>query len=155
MDDTNKNLSPDLKQAYDRVMNIPVGGTTPPSPAAPQAIPPAPTIPVPGPSITPPISGLSQTPPSSPPPVTEPSAPPQSEGPHTPFLSSVPPHPVSETGTFVFSDKKGVNPAPAAHPDAVSVAKSGTKLSGPIIAVLITVLVIVWTVFWAKFFKIF
>lgn len=161
--DDKQGLTPDLKQAYDRIMNTPAPATsapaTPPSQAtSPQAPAPQPPIPAPGPSVTPP-SAAPMTP-NAATPTTPNATPPQQEGAHAPFLSSVPPHPVAQTGSFSFSDKKPQTPAPATHPGAAlggtsAVVAANKKLSGPIVAILITVLVVAWTVFWAKFFNIF
>jgi len=158
--DDKQNLTPELKQAYDRIMNTPaptknIPVATQPGTAGPQAPTPTPPIPTPGPSVTPPTATPNT-------PIATPNTTPQPTPTHAPFLSSIPPRPVTQTGSFAFSDKKvqqAPTPTPAAHPGAVAGGTSAVvvnkKLSGPIVAILIVVLVVVWTLFWAKFFNIF
>ena len=157
--DDKQNLTPELKQAYDRIMNTPAPATTTPvaqpNTTTPQAPTPQPPIPTPGPSVTPPTTTAPST-------ISTPATTPQPEPAQSPFLSSVPPRQVTSTGSFSFSDKKGQAPtAPTTThqagvvPGGASTAATNKKLSGPIVAILIAVLVVVWTLFWAKFFNIF
>lgn len=140
-----QNLTPELKQIYERVMNTQVKKDEPQAPA-PQSTssttppPAAPTIPV----------ATSSTPTTP----TVPQAPAQNEA----FLSSVPPRPITDSSKpFVFTGKA---PKPEEHAQQPSGSPSATptkskKISTPIIAVLVIVLVVVWGVFWAKLLGLF
>src|SRR3989344_9107637 len=115
MPDSNKppqDLSPDLKQIYDRVMNTPAkGGTpTPTPPPPPPAAPTAPSTPPVAPESTKPAGGGINPAVSS--------QPPMQNLENEPFLTSAPPRPLqTSVGVKSFAlgkEKKGDSiPAPA------------------------------------------
>ncbi len=141
-----QNLTPELKQIYERVMNTQVKKDTPQASATPQ---PATTTTTPPPAspTTPPENTAPATP-------QTPQAPAQNEA----FLSSVPPRPITDSSKpFVFTGKA---PKPEEHAQQPSGSPTATptkskKISTPIIVVLVVVLVIVWGVFWAKLLGLF
>lgn len=173
MDSKKTNLTPELKEIYDRVMNTSGGAsavkatgalpTTPatPPPANPLDPPsatmpsPQPTTPSPSAPIAPPQVGAPTTVNPTPvPPMTPPGGMPEM-APLQPnaaedALTSTPARPISEGNTFAFSGTaKPVPGMPGATPTKV---KTKTKISLPIIIVLGVVFIIIWGVFWAIIF---
>ena len=145
MDQKNQNLTPELKQIYDRVMNTQV--KQPPTPAA------ASTGPIPAPSnggqITPPTpQPMAQPSPAS---TTQPSSLPTNQPSGT--LPSVPPRPLTDDKKpFVFNGKvegEQNDTQPGTH------AAEGKKISGSVIVLGVAVLIIVWGLLWAKIFGLF
>lgn len=167
MDSKKTNLTPELKEIYDRVMNtkgaaVAPASTTPP----PTAIPtPQPVTAIPTPQAgMPPIGQPSATPPmpslggiNQPPPPAQPLAPPPGmpAAPEMPSLgtnaeqalTSTPARPISEGNTFSFN---GGDIKPTASPSAPADAtKKKPKISLPLLIVLGVVFIVVWGVFWA------
>ena len=148
---TPQNLSPDLKQIYDRVMNTPAAKPAPTAPAAmtPPAIPTTPPA-----TASPDIS--RPTPPAPPKPeVANPSVIPQSPmanvAPPTSndFLSSTPPRPLQgSVGVQSFSlgkDKKEETKIDDVKPEKKGISRS-------LIIILGVVFFAAWTFFWVIFF---
>ncbi len=154
MDTQNKtpqNLSPELKQIYDRVMNTPAKGapnTTPPPPVSsvptPQTAAPAPiTV-----STTSPApQGLTPSATANPIIILQP--PTQSADLNQPFLTSTPPRPLQgSVGVKTFSmgkENKEVN-----KPEGAIAVKKG--ISKTLIIILAAVFFAAWTFFWVIFF---
>ncbi len=155
MTDQNKppqNLSPDLKQIYDRVMNTPAKGgatPTPPPPAQAAPVPPQPKTP----------ATDSQNPPSSVPagqkvaapsdnPSIQPQPPIQSAETSQPFLTSAPPRPLQgSVGVKSFALGKDKKEEPKAQ---ASGEKKG--LSKTLIIILAVIFFVAWSFFWVVFF---
>ena len=141
MDQKNQNLTPELKQIYNRVMNTQV--KQPPAPAAST-----------GP-ITTPSNGGQVTPPTpqttTPQPIAQPSSLPTNQPSGT--LPSVPPRPLTDDKKpFVFNGKvegEQNDTQPGTH------AAEGKKISGSVIVLGVAVLIIVWGLLWAKIFGLF
>lgn len=125
------NLTPELKEIYDRVMNTTPTPklATPPPVQAPSALPQTPTSP--------------QAPTPSPKAQPVPSLNAADEA-----LSETPPRPLTTGNTFSF------NGTVKAQSDENSVAttKGKSKISLPILIVLGIVFIVVWAVFWAIIF---
>lgn len=165
MDDKKKNLTPELKQIYERVMNTPAGArTNPNAQTQPQAQTPVTASPAPiqasQTAQTPPISQSTQPQMPPIPAPTGPSVTPsQTTLPPQPAqgVSFAAPQPVNPSGSFVFTGKNNNTASPAPTPIAgqTMATKSGKKLSSPIIAILVGVLMIAWGIFWAKIFGFF
>lgn len=169
--DSKQNLTPELKEIYDRVMNTPAGAksataqptvtaqpTTAPAPPTTHNGTPPPTasaIPA-APTMTPPTAAI----PVPPAPTIAEATPPVDS---SEYLSSAQPRPLQDIGTkpFSFSGKvvtattaDAVKPAPnapastaAAQPaTAPSAPKKG--LSTPVVVVLFVAFALVWTFFW-------
>lgn len=174
MDSKKTNLTPELKEIYDRVMN------TSAAPKAPAAPPPLPTTPAPAvgtPNLTPPpainpspTASLPQAPPmpqmpTAPTlgaPIIPPGMSPQPQMPTMPTdlgmpspaeqaLSNTPARPLSEGNTFSFNGVAHA-PQPAAARGAAVTSKKKAKLSLPVLIVLGVVFIAVWGVFWAIIF---
>lgn len=179
--DTKKNLKPELKEIYERVMNT--KSSTRPSPPS-ETFSPPPT------ATQPPVTAENtQVLPLTPPPVT---APPQSS-PSEPFLTSSAPRAINDSSGFVFSTHGKTMPqqekkeGPPAHSGLSSGSKTakqenekamkmeeqpaqstpkeaptknptatGMKNSNliPILLVLMAVFLGVYTLFWAFYFGI-
>lgn len=157
MDSKKTNLTPELKEIYDRVMNTsrqaqkPATAPTPPSPTpTTQAPPAAPTTQAP-PLGMPVATSISSSDAASPPsmaPTPTPAV--QSMGipslPEMPTtaedaLTSTPARPVTSGNTIAFSGNVK---------DTQTVAvKKKSKISAPILIVLGIVFIAVWGVFWA------
>lgn len=174
MDKNKKNLSPDLKAVYDRVMNTKITPRPQAPPPAPTPQPPS-TPPVPQ-EITPPEVKMPEATISTPPPpdtnrpqmVTE-TIPPKSSvdlspvGPEPsssdqPFLSSLPPRPLNAISSepFVFSGgKSSSKETPEAHESTTPAPAHGAKLSSKIILGLFILFLVVYSFFWAKIFNLF
>lgn len=166
MDTKKTNLTPELKEIYDRVMNTSSGktaasaGTTPPLPTSavvpPVAQPAIPTPPTPSPLLAPGTMPATLT-------LEMPATPnlggsmmPPIGSPAEDALSSTPARPVSEGNTFSFSGTAQA-PAPASIvPGATPANNPGTKkkakISLPVLIVLGLVFLIVWGLFWAIIF---
>lgn len=148
MPDPNKppqNLSPDLKQIYDRVMNTPAkGGTpTPTPPPPPPAAPAAPSTPPVAPE-SPKPAGVGINPAIS-------SQPPMQNLENEPFLTSAPPRPLQTSvgvKSFALGKEKKVDSSPA--PAGAKEEKKG--MSKVLIAILIGIFFAAWTFFWVVFF---
>ena len=143
MDPKNQNLTPELKQIYDRVMNTEVQKAGAPQGSAPQT----PIHTSPATPVAPPATPVST--PASPaamPPPTIPTA-----NPHD-VLSSAPPRPLTDDKTFVFNGSKITTPEGSTEAHAQAAPGTSKKISGKIIGLLVVVLVIVWGLFWAKLF---
>ena len=151
MDSKKTNLTPELKEIYDRVMNTQSakGKPVPTPTTAPVSTPPPPPMPPTNtPPVVPPIPQVLPQP-----------APSQAEPPTlTPAedaLTSSPARPVSEGNTFSFSgtvhnapvDKKIKDKKVEAAGD-----KKKARLSLPILIALGVVFLIVWCIFWAVIF---
>lgn len=154
MDPKKQDLTPELKQIYDRVMNTQVANKTPAglnsTPATPISNSP-PTTQVPSTNTTN-TQWQSAATPLVNPTISQPATTPESVS--QPFLSSVPPRPITETKPFVFTGKK--IETSNASPEGNQVQANGSKkMSGKIIAASVGVLIILWSVFWAKFFGLF
>ena len=166
MDTKKTNLTPELKEIYDRVMNTSSGktaasaGTTPPLPTSavvpPVAPPTMPTPPTPSPLSAP---GTMPTTPTLEMPATPNlggSMMPPIGSPAEDALSSAPARPISEGNTFSFSGTAQA-PAPAslvpgATPANTPGTKKKAKISLPVLIVLGLVFLIVWGLFWAIIF---
>ncbi len=156
MDPKKQNLTPELKQIYDRVMNTQANPQT--TPNAAQTPGQAPTT---TPGSTAPTSPLGTTPPSTPImpapnapvsgiPTSTPNSTPGTMAPNQPFLSSVPPRPVTDdTKPFVFNGKA---PAGANQTKGESKLAGLKKIPMPVIAAGAVVLIIVYGVICAKLF---
>ena len=174
MDSKKTNLTPELKEIYDRVMN------TSAAPKAPAAPPPLPTTPAPlvgAPTLTPPptINPINAaTSPQAPPmpqmpaaptigaPIDSPGMPPPPQMPTMPTdlgmpspaeqaLSNTPARPLSEGNTFSFNGVAHA-PQPATATGAAVTPKKKAKISLPVLIVLGVVFIAVWGVFWAIIF---
>lgn len=148
MDQKKQNLTPELKEIYDRVMNTQVQNTpgapmngadaakTPPIPENhPQNTMAAPSMPQATPNPTP----------VPPPPPTSAPAPSSAPNPAAP-------NPIGKSSNFVFTGNKMTTPAGTT---TVQVNTGGKKISGMVIVGLVVVLLAVWAVFWAKIFGLF
>ena len=158
MDQKKQNLTPELKEIYDRVMNTqvqnapgtPMNGNdaakTPPIPENhPQNTMTAPAAPQPSP-----VPNPSPVPPPPPPAAAQPAQPTQ---PATNATSNpAAPNPIGKNSNFVFTGNKMTTPAGTA---TVQVNSGGKKISGMVIVGLVLVLLAVWAVFWAKIFGLF
>lgn len=155
-----QNLTPELKQIYERVMNTQVSPNTPPAPSA-QTATPNPAMPAAS-FVMPPQPMQAQPVPEIPtmPQAANPAAQPL---PNNPMQESIPAQdqggiaqkPLSANPQpFVFSNKAPSAPQ-AADPNQPFVAmnKPKKKMSNMIIGILVVVLIAVWTLFWVKFFK--
>ena len=155
MDPSKQNLSPELKEVYDRVMNTqtakPAAGAQPAAPAS--SMPSAPSAaPQTTPPVEPPVQAATpamgvQTTTSAPVMPSAPSAMPSA--PVAPSAPSASPQAPSPT-TFVFNGGK------VSTPNAKTEAASGKKKFPTfLIPVGILVLVVAWAILWAKIFKLF
>jgi hypothetical protein len=135
--DNKKNLKPELKEIYERVMS------TKPSPRTPQQ--PTPPTPKPQPPTVTPESKEEETPPKN-----------------EPFLASSAPRPISDSGGFVFSSNQKAQPVkkeviknesmPVSTDKKEVEVKKGKKSNLlPIVITLMVVFTLVYTVFWAFF----
>lgn len=149
MDPKKQDLTPELKQIYERVMNTQVQKLAPSPPSTtPGTTPPAATS-APVSSPQPPIPNMPAGTPQAAQPPQAPTTPQQGG-----FLSSVPPRPLTDTQSFAFTGNKvTTQPASQGHPQKGIV--EGKKISTPIIALLVVVLITAWGLFWAKFFGLF
>lgn len=161
MDPKKQDLTPELKQIYERVMNTQVKkpegvtqGVGQPTPPAAGQTPSVGTL-----SGGAGLSGASTPAPPPPPPLSNvapnPTPPQGSTQPNEGFLSSVPPRPVTESKSFVFTGNKITTPQSSPIAGAQTGLAGGKKISGKIIALLVVVLFVVWAVFWTKFFGLF
>lgn len=136
MDD--KNLKPEFKEIYERVMNTPIKSS--PETTKQETPPPAPSQPASA------EQKIEQT-------TVQPN---QQEQ----FLSSVPPRPINDAGStpFIFSSKDKHNTptdqnAESANSSQQTVAHTAKKKSiSPVIFVLIFVFIVAYAVFWLIFF---
>jgi hypothetical protein len=144
MDPKKSNLTPELKEIYDRVMNTTATPKTPPkAPVAPQ-VSKADTAPSmnslnPAPSVN--TASLNPSPPT----------------PAEDALTNTPARPLSSQNTFSFSGKAEPMPeAPSVSLDETvsKKKKSQMKLSLPILITLGIAFIIVWGLFWAVMFGI-
>jgi len=142
----NQDLSPDLKQIYDRVMNTPAKGVTAtPPPAAAVTSPPTPvTSPAPDPLSTP---GSNPIPPKPIAPSPTQSATPPVET--APFLTSSPPRPL-QGSVGVKSFAMGKEAKPTENPIIANAEKKG--MSKILVIVLLGVFFAAWIFFWVVFF---
>lgn len=145
MDNKKTNLTPELKEIYDRVMN-----TTAPQKAAPTP-PPTPAQPNPlTPPPTPPIHADIPSPLNAPP-AAAPVIPLQT--PAEDALSSTPARPVSEIDNKAFSFSGTASTPPAvSQTNKPASEKKESKLSLPVLIVIGIVFLVVWGVFWAIIF---
>lgn len=164
MDTKKTNLTPELKEIYDRVMNTsntsqvtpkataeplqpsvaPIGAPNAPSPTVPQ-----PVAATPQPSVS---AQPAATAPVMPPPTASPSMPPM-PGTAEDALSNTPPRPIAEGNTFSFSGSapsSSIMNAPQAA--AAKAPKGKFKLSIPVLIAIGIVFIVVWGVFWAIIF---
>lgn len=167
MDSKKANLTPELKEIYDRVMNT--SGT--PKPAAQNPQPPQ--QPLPQQNQMPQAPSMLQAPsmPSVGVPIQAPEVPVQNPNPQQPLqqpqldsapqmpgapsveaptpaeeaLSSTPARPLNEGNTFTFNGKEKPGAKPQEHPGE----KKKMAISKPILVVLGLVFIAVWGVFWA------
>ena len=148
MDNKKTNLTPELKEIYDRVMNTTApqkAAPVPPQPNLSAATPPPVQTGIPNPLNTPPAAAPVM--PSMPalPKLNEPT-------PAENALSSTPARPVSEIDNKAFSFS-GTAPTPPAVPQTDKpVGKKGSKMSLPVLIVIGIVFLVVWGVFWAIIF---
>lgn len=163
MDSKKANLTPELKEIYDRVMNT---TSTPKAPAQPsqQAAPtpqnpPSPPIQPQGmPSLSEPIAPPPLPGPQQPPPVQ-----PQFHGPQNSesltetsnpaeeALSSTPARPISNDGVFSFSGGSVKN-SPTTQSGLSAQGNKKTLISKPILIILGLIFVVIWGIFWAIIF---
>lgn len=154
MPDSNKppqNLSPDLKQIYDRVMNTPANGgsATPPPPPASTPTPTTPPVASPQNQTVPPVAPQPK-PSLEINPTISPQPPMQSAEPE-PFLTSAPPRPLQGSvgvKSFALGKEKKAESSPA--PAGAKEEKKG--MSKVLIAILIGIFFIAWSFFWVVFF---
>lgn len=162
MDAKKTNLTPELKEIYDRVMNTkgtPVsaaGGSLPVSqnPAGGSVPPPLPATPGPVTPLPPAASSQMPSIGDIPAPQAAVATPQMAQTPEMPplggaeqALTSTPARPISEGNTFSFNGGS-VKPAPAAA-QASDTTKKKAKISLPILVVLGLAFIVVWGVFWA------
>ncbi len=162
MDSSNKqNLTPELKEIYDRVMNTAAKPITPqPAASTPSALKPSEAA-VSPPAVSRPEAVPHAAPAATPEPVVD--NPPSQDattqaggaavGESNEFLSSVSPRPLQDIGVkaFSFSGKKvTATTADEATPAATPAAKKG-GISKPILITLIGVFIVIWSVTWAIF----
>lgn len=137
-----QNLTPELKQIYERVMNTPVASQpTAQTPSQPAQTPPVTTQPD---AVKPNVS--AQTPPPSP--INQA---PQTPNPAPPSTPPINPRPLTGGGNqFTFSSKT----QEGQEVSKTNISPKGKKgISAPIIGVLIVTLIAVWSLFWMKFFN--
>lgn len=167
MDSKKANLTPELKEIYDRVMNT-SGTSKPPAQAQnttpttlsqqPQGAVPPPTMP---PSPAMPAMGVPVQPPGQADPMQAPAQPQMSAAPQMPgmpsvgemnpaeeALSSTPARPLNGGNTFALNGK---GKAPAQTANATGVKKK-TPISKPLLIILGVAFVAVWGIFWAIIF---
>lgn len=162
MDSKKANLTPELKEIYDRVMNTTGTPKPPAQPTTPAAASPAPQSPpiqpqgMPAlnePLTPPPMPGPQQPPPVQPQfhGLQQPEPPPGAPSPAEDALSSAPARPISQGGSFSFSggNVKGNN---APQNNTTSTVKKKALISKPILITLGLVFVAVWGIFWAIIF---
>jgi len=153
MPDSNKapqNLSPDLKQIYDRVMNTPAKGgsaTSPPPPTHPSTPPPV---------ITPQNQTVAPIVDNQPKPSvginpTIPPQPPMQSVESEPFLTSAPPRPL-QGSVGVKSFALGKEKKEDSKPATAGTATEKKGMSKVLIAILIGIFFVAWTFFWVVFF---
>lgn len=154
MDNKKTNLTPELKEIYDRVMN-----TTAPQKVTSTPPPVQPNVPASTP-LSPPVHTDIPNPLNAPPAAIPamPLMPPSlntSLGGTTPAenaLSSTPARPVSEIDNKAFSFS-GTAPTPPAVPQTdKAIGKKESKMSLPVLIVIGIVFLVVWGVFWAIIF---
>jgi len=161
MPDSNKapqNLSPDLKQIYDRVMNTPAkgGSVTPPPPSTPTSTPPPIATPTASPANPPQSVTVAPIVDNQPKPSAEinptiPPQPPMQSVENEPFLTSAPPRPLQRSvgvKSFALGKEKKEDSKPAIAGTATE--KKG--MSKVLIGILIGIFFIAWTFFWVVFF---
>lgn len=175
MDSKKTNLTPELKEIYDRVMNTPGGnassvtGALPtssspsvaptlqnPLPASPSLGAQMPSMPQTSMGASPDLMAPTNNTPVMPPPL--PSSPQMpslgaipSVGEPTPAeqaLSNAPARPISEGNTFAFSGTAKPGTTAPTAPESKDTKKKA-KISKPILIVLGIVFIAVWGVFWA------
>ena len=150
MDNKKTNLTPELKEIYDRVMNTSAPqkpAPVPPQPNLSATTPPPIQIGIPNPLNTPPVNVPTMS--------TMPPPPDTSLNGMTPAenaLSSAPARPVSEIDNKAFSFS-GTAPTPPPVPQTDKpVGKKESKMSLPVLIVIGIVFLVVWGVFWAIIF---
>ncbi len=144
------NLTPELKEIYDRVMNTsaaPKPAASPQSPSSPLASPTPPPTPAspttPPPTSEPTMAPLGASPTTSPPGIGMPNTNTAEEA-----LTSSPPRPVSQVdGTKPFSFSGTASSTPATKDTSAKSLKKPV-ISMPILIVLGIAFVAVWAVFW-------
>ncbi len=151
MDPKKQDLTPELKEIYDRVMNVqvPAGDKN----AAPTAGVTAAPTPSDHPVVAPTIQAQTphETEPTPQPAASNLSEPAGAKS--DPFLPSAQPRPLTDDKSFVFTGNKITTPQGStethtgAHPQK--------KISTPIIAAGVIVGVVIWALVWAKIFGIF
>lgn len=169
MDSKKTNLTPELKEIYDRVMNTsgkPVTKVPPQAPvqSAPAAPPAAPNPLDPGltagpppspehqPATTPQVPAMPAAP--APPAPSMPTMPnPENSAmpeptPAEQALTNTPARPLSEGNTFAFNGTVKNPIKPATTPTEVTTKKKA-KISLPVIIVLGVVFIVAWGIFWA------
>lgn len=179
MDAKKTNLTPELKEIYDRVMNTsaspqastPKATSEPLQPTAPKADPTPPPPPTPQPQM--PVAPATPNP-APPPPTAQPQMPaapvvdaPQPtaaapvENPSMPALpgsaeealTSTPARPLSEGNTFAFNGNTvNTAPPPKTEMNAGRTVKGKFKISIPMLLIAGLVFMVVWGVFWAIIF---
>ncbi|KKR26496.1 MAG: hypothetical protein UT57_C0032G0009 [Microgenomates group bacterium GW2011_GWC1_39_7] len=133
--DPKKNLTPELKQIYDRVMNTQVK-----KPENPTETPSGPiTNPVPSPIE----ANVTPSPLPSQEPIQQPSPNPAAPSP----INTAP-----TTKPFVFTGNKISSPQVKTETGNQAHVSQNKKLSGKIVAMFVVVLIVIWTLIWAKFF---
>lgn len=153
MPDSNKppqDLSPDLKQIYDRVMNTPAKGSsaTPPPPT----FSPTPTVPPvtsPQNQSVPPVTPQSR--PSQDLNPTIPPQPPMQNAEPEPFLTSAPPRPL-QGSVGVRSFALGKEKKTEAKSILAGTKEEKKGMSKVLIAILIGIFFVAWSFFWVVFF---
>ena len=137
MDQKKQTLTPELKEIYDRVMNTQAANPVVPAPIA-------------NATQAPPIQPAN---PASPFPLQSPVNPVAQPAANEGFLSSVPPRPLTDTKSFVFTGNKVTTQDKQSTVHAPSPA--GKKISSKIIALIVGVVIIMWSVLWAMIFGLF
>lgn len=154
MDSKKTNLTPELKEIYDRVMNTQSAKDKPtPTPIAPPSTTPPPLPPTNTPPLAPPMPHVP--PQAVPSPAQSAQTIPSVQTPAEDALTSSPARPVSEGNTFSFSGTVHNAPVDQKIKDKkgeVTGEKKKARLSLPILIALGIVFLIVWCVFWAVIF---
>ncbi len=152
MDQTKKqNLTPELKQIYDRVMNTQVQAkAATPAPTTPSA-PAVGQMPVNGmQTATPPIATSTNAAPNPMP--TQP----KSAMKFTPPAGGATSSPIAgQDKSFVFTGNKMTTPQAGGSTIKVQTGAGGKRMPSVAIAGLVVVLLVVWGVFWAKLLGLF
>lgn len=151
------NLSPELKEIYDRVMNT----SSPQATSSEKGTAPQTTVASPPPPTSPPSSPLSTPPPPAPtaPKMTPPPLPDTPEATPESALSSTPPRAISDIGSKPFSFSGTAKPLAPVKEEVKAEKKEGeenvteekkkSSFSMPLLIGLGVLFIAVWGIFWA------